>query len=37
MSENKEALFSRKIKNYLQIHLNDNNPVTTQVLGFVLL
>ena len=33
MSKNKESLFSSKNKKLLTDPLNDNNPVTTQVLG----
>jgi len=33
MSEKKEALFSKKNRKLLSDPLNDNNPVTTQVLG----
>ena len=33
MSNNKEALFSKKNRKLLIDPLNDNNPVTTQVLG----
>lgn len=33
MSKNKESLFSTKNKKLLTDPLNDNNPVTTQVLG----
>ncbi|MAZ36877.1 NADH:ubiquinone reductase (Na(+)-transporting) subunit D [Flavobacteriales bacterium] len=33
MSEKKESLFSKKNRKLLKDPLNDNNPVTTQVLG----
>ena len=33
MSEKKEALFSKKNRKLISDPLNDNNPVTTQVLG----
>ena len=33
MSSNKESLFSKKNRKLLSDPLNDNNPITTQVLG----
>lgn len=33
MSQQKEALFSKKNRKLISDPLNDNNPVTTQVLG----
>ena len=33
MSEEKEALFSKKNRSLLSDPLNDNNPITVQVLG----